>query len=66
MHMFAGRKKRSKIVRWAVIALLGLTVMAQQRLLEYRTAEWITIDVPNPPPPLAADSASAQESQGGI
>jgi len=56
-------RKRSVAVWCGMIALCGLTVLAQQRLREYQTPEWVTIDAPNPPPPLPypTDATPVQE-----
>lgn len=54
MGIAAGFKKRSRAVWCIGIALFGLTVMGARQLPEFQSSpEWTTINLPNPPAPLA-------------
>ena len=57
----AGFKKRSRAVWCIGMALVGLTVMGARQLPEFQSGpEWTTIELPNPPAPLAELNSSDQ------
>ena len=52
---------KKSMVRWyAAVVILGLTVIAAAREIQVVRAnnEWVTINLPNPPAPIAYDSAA--------
>ena len=52
MEMQTTSGKRSKALWLVLMTLFGLALVAQQRVRDFQSVEWITVDVPNPPAPL--------------
>lgn len=61
-------KTRWPLVWCVVMALCGLTLMAQQRLRTAPAVTWITMNAPNPPPPLpyAEEAPRIEEPKLGL
>ncbi len=45
-------EKRSKLGWYISFALFGITLIGATQMSAFRSKEWVTIDLPNPPAPL--------------